>query len=143
MFKLFKKVRVSIKGAKLWVAALDYSREKDYEKAKEKLIDMENIGVHPNIEYCILRGFIEYISKCNQEASKFLQLSIDKISTVSRLSENEKKYLNAYAQSMLNEMNTIQDNHKTIDFDNIKLLDISNDLKGKFPLIDHPKWKKE
>ncbi|NQY65528.1 MAG: hypothetical protein HRT38_17815 [Alteromonadaceae bacterium] len=141
MFKFFKKIRVAIKGAKLWVAALDYSRGRDYEKAKEKLIDMEKIGVHPNIEYCLLRGFIEYISGCKQEASKFLELSIGKISTVTRLSDNEKKYLNAYAQSMLNEMNTSQENYKTIVFDNIKLPDISNDLKGKFPLIDHPNWK--
>jgi hypothetical protein len=94
MFKFFSKIRVATKGATLWNSALDYSRERDYEKAKLKLTDMEKMGVHPNIEYCLLRGFIEYILDSKLEASNFLKLSIDKISTVSRFNDNGKKIFN-------------------------------------------------
>jgi hypothetical protein len=52
----------------------------------------------------------------------------------------EKKYLIAYAQTILNEMNTSKDTYKSIIFENINLFDISNELRENFPLIDHPNW---
>ncbi len=91
-----------------------------------------------NIEYCLLRGFIEYITHQKIMATEYLNIAISMLEEVTRFSQNEKLYLIAYAKSMLKEYDT---NYEHQNLSDINLSNVSVRLKDLFPLIEHPQWK--
>lgn len=64
----YEKIVITFKGTKLWLNALDFAKSRQYEDAKSTLKKMIEIGVNPNIEYCLLRGFIEYATERNEDS---------------------------------------------------------------------------
>jgi hypothetical protein len=136
---MFKRIYIAFKGSKLWLGAIDAAKQRNYDESKKLLVKMESIGVHPNIEYCLLRGFIEYITHQKEASSKFLNMAIDKLAKAKRFSQNEKLYLTAYAQSILKEYG---EEHEYTKLECIDLLNVAEHLKDKFPLIEHSDWKR-
>ncbi|MFC0445664.1 hypothetical protein ACFOD1_06310 [Pseudidiomarina halophila] len=136
---MFKRVYLAFKGSRLWLAAIDSAKQRDYDESKKLLVKMESIGVHPNIEYCLLRGFIEYSTHQKQLASKFLNMAMGKLNKAKRFNQNEKLYLTAYAESILKEYD---EEHEYTTLSDIDLASVSWHLKDKFPLIEHPYWKR-
>lgn len=136
---MFKRIYLAFKGSKLWLAAIDSAKQRDYDDSKKLLVKMESIGVHPNIEYCLLRGFIEYITHQKELASKYLNMAIAKLNKAKRFNQNEKLYLTAYADSILKEYDKEHEYRTPSDID---LAKVAEHLKDKFPLIEHPFWKR-
>ncbi len=67
-------------------------------------------------------------------------MALKKIESVQRFNLNEKRYLSAYAENMLNEYD---EQREAVDHSGIELEQIPHHLRDKFPLINHPKWSKQ
>lgn len=140
MINNLRRLFVSIFGARLWLQSLELARKRDYQLALGKLIRMENMGVAPYTEYCLLRGFIEYMLSKNESSVYYLDLAIEKIISSNKFTNMEKGYLKLYANGLLSEQSGKQ--YKP-DYKVVELDKVPNHMKDKFPLIDHPEWKHE
>ncbi|WP_171814255.1 hypothetical protein [Ferrimonas balearica] len=128
---------MSYNYSKLWVKAVELSGLRRYDEAKSVLIEMETSGGKADLEYCLLRGFIEYMH-CNRDgAISSLKAAIEKAKKSKRLNSQEKGYLIAYAEGMLREYGVI---HCQADYRTINLKKVPSHFKRKYPLTDHPGW---
>ena len=98
MINNLSRLFVSLFGARLWLQSLEFARKRDYQLALSKLIRMETMGVAPYTEYCLLRGFIEYMLSNNDSSVYYLDLAIEKIASSNKFKKMEKDYLKLYAK---------------------------------------------
>ena len=139
MFKFIKNLAKAIRCAVMWVQALDHASLRQNKEAKEKLIKIARILKKTNIEYCLLRGYIEHCLNDYGESRKFLDMAVDRLEIEKSYSTDDLYYMKVYAHELIN-CHTYQQNISIeIDYSILNLEKVSNHLKEKFPISAYPK----
>ena len=144
---IFRKILASpVVGVK-WVKALELASNENYQAALGELDYLDEFYRGKNIEYHLLRGFLNYGLGDDIEAVRNFELSITLLRDTNRYNEDEKRYLLGYgttlgrkalkAESDLSESTRFP----KIDISLIDLSKVSQSLRKTFPLTDHPHWE--
>ena len=142
MLKKLKGLIIGLRISYLWVKALDRASRGDNEKSKKLLIRIEKIGFFKNVEYCLLRGYIEYKLEYSEDSIAYLSIAMENITREKGCNSDELLYFNAYAQWLINIQEKNQSKHYSIDLNSINLNNISLAYLENYPLIIHPDWVK-
>jgi len=141
-----KIIHAPFVGAK-WVAALESVAMEDYLSAIGNLQNLARFFENKDVEYHMLKGFVEYATNNNSAAVKDLKLSINLLEKSSKYNEAEKKYLECYAGIYGNLANSnLSHEHQGENFEMIAWRDVDlsgvrKALKMNFPLGKHPSWE--
>jgi hypothetical protein len=142
MLKIIKGIYLGLRTAPLWIKALDCAAKGDNEKSKKLLIRMEKLLVFSNVEYSLLRGYVEYKLGYPESSLVYLNRAIEKLPKERRCNDDELRYFKAYAQWLINQQEVNEERYFIIDFDSIKLNNIAKTFLENHPLSIHPNWKK-
>ena len=126
--------------------ALESVAKEDYLPAIGKLQYLARFFENKDVEYHLLKGFVEYATNNNSSAVKDLRLSINLLRKSSKYNEAEKKYLECYAAIYGNLANSSlsrecqDENFGKIAWVDVDLSGVRKELKKNFPLRKHPGW---
>ena len=138
MFKIFNRFFYSIKGARLWINALDEIAKGKYSEGKATLEEYASIDSNSskNPEFFLLISLIEY-RKSNytdsisaiQEARKLIRLN-------NKYTSDDKNYLFCYSDRLLKQLigSEFSQSECLGVFSDIKLEKVSKSLQLNFPL---------
>ncbi len=140
IFKTLKGIVLGLRTAPLWIKSLDYASQGKHEESKQLLIRMERFGLFSEVEYCLLRGYVEYELGNSENSLVYLYRSIEGLPKERRCNDDEIRYFEAYAHWLINLQEEEQGKHFKIDFDIINLNKVAKPFLENYPLRIHPNW---
>jgi hypothetical protein len=146
MLKLIKKIIFAPYVGAKWVGALESTAKEDYFSAINKLNDLTRFFENRNVEYHLLKGFLEFAINDDQSSIEDIRQSIRLLEKSTKYNHSEKNYLKCYAATYGNLANenmptTRQvDKFEVIPWGEVDLQHVSRALKKNFPLRTHPNW---
>lgn len=129
-----------------WVGALESVAEEDYVAATTKMEYLSRFFDNKNLEFHLLRGFVEYATSDDLGAVKDFLVSIRLLRESKKYNDYEKKYLECYAAKYGNLANSnlpLEQKCKAfniVEWDSVNLPSVRKLLKKNFPLRQHPDW---
>lgn len=146
MMKFIQKIiHAPFVGAK-WVGALESVANGDFASAIHHLQYLARFFENKNVEYHLLKGFVEYASNDDSSAVKDIRLSIILLRKSVKYTQTEKKYLECYAAiygNLANENLPLKrqvDMFEKVPWEDVDLSVVRKELKKNFPLRKHPGW---